>query len=94
MRAKLRGLPVGSLKKLFHKDRPTCSNLACSPTFSAPRTGFVEDNFSTEGGRGVDGSGSSASDGERWGVMGSDAEQQMKLRLLACHSPPALWPGS
>ena len=25
-------------------------------------------------------------------VMGSDGERQMKLRLLACHSPPAVWP--
>ena len=36
-----------------------------SPTFLAPGTGFVEDNFSTDGGGG--GSGSNASDGERWG---------------------------
>ena len=48
-----------------------------SPTFLAPETGFVEDNFSMDGGGVVaDGSGGNASDGER----------QMKLRLLA-HCP-------
>ena len=56
-----------------------------SPAFSAPGTGFTEDNFSTDGGRG-DGSGSNASDGEQWGATGSDGEQQMKLRSLA-HPP-------
>ena len=37
-----------------------------SPTFLAPGTGFVEDNFSTDGGGGVrgDGSGGNATDGE------------------------------
>ena len=34
------------------------------------------------------------SDGERWGVMGSNAERQMKLRSLAHRSPPAVQPGS
>ena len=40
-----------------------------SPTFLAPRTGFEEDSFSTdgEGGR-WDGSGGNASDVERWGA--------------------------
>ena len=36
-----------------------------SPNILAPGTAFMEDNFSTEGGAG---SGSNASDGERWGV--------------------------
>ena len=75
-----------------------------SPTFLAPRTGFVEDNFSTDvgrqggsGGNTSDGSGSNASDGgdgpggnasERWGGW------QMKLCSLAHCSPPAVRPGS
>ena len=53
-----------------------------SPTFLAPGTGFVEGNFSTDGDGEEDGSGSNASDGER----------QMKIRWLACRSPPAVWP--
>ena len=56
----------------------------CSPTFLAPGTSFMEDNFSTDGGGLGDGSGGNVSHGE----------QQMKLRLLACHSPPAVRPGS
>ena len=36
-----------------------------SPTFLAPGTSFMEDNFSADGGRG-DGSGGNASDGEQW----------------------------
>ena len=43
-----------------------------SPTFLAPGTGFVEDNFSTDGGG--DGSGGNASDEER----------QMKFPSLTC----------
>ena len=45
-----------------------------SPTFLAPGTGFVEDNFSMDGARGGwvggsgDGSGNNASDGDRCGV--------------------------
>ena len=35
-----------------------------SLTFLAPRTGFVEDNFSTDGGGAGGGSGGTASDGE------------------------------
>ena len=35
------------------------------PTFLAPGTSFVEDNFSMDGGGG-DGSGGNASDGEQW----------------------------
>ena len=61
-----------------------CSNntlIQRSPNFLAPDTGFLEDNLSTDGGGGGDGN---ASDGER----------QMKLRSLACHSIPAVWPGS
>ena len=50
-----------------------------SPTFLARGTGFLEDNFSTEGGCG---SGGNASDGER----------PMKLRSLAHRSSPAVWP--
>ena len=44
------------------------------PTFLAPGTGFVEDNFSTDGV--VDGSGGTASDGERWGATGSGGERR------------------
>ena len=63
----------------------TCSVEQGFPTFLAPGTSFVEDSFSTvPGWGGGDGSGSSASDGER----------QMKLHLLAHHSPPAVWPCS
>ena len=54
-----------------------------SPTFLAAGTGFVQDNFSTDGGEwgGIgSGSGGNASDGER----------QMKLRSLARCSPPAV----
>ena len=58
-----------------------------SPTFLAPGTGFVEDNFSTDrGGAGIVQAVTRA--------MGSDGKRQMKLRLLASHSPPAVWPGS
>ena len=48
-----------------------------SPNILAPGNGFVEDNFSTDGGGGVgdvsggnasDGSGSNASNGEQWGA--------------------------
>ena len=38
--------------------------------------------------------GATGRDGERWGVMGSDGERQIKLRLLACRSPPAVQPSS
>ena len=59
-----------------------------SPTFLAPGTGFVEDNFSTDGvGRGR---------GMVHAVMravGSNGEQQMKLHSPASHSP-AVRPGS
>ena len=47
-----------------------------SPTFSAPGTGFVEDKFSTDGGRGEgDGSGGHVSDGEPWGSTWSFAHR-------------------
>ena len=40
-----------------------------SPTFLAPGTAFVEDNFPTDLGVGCgDGSGGNASDGDRWGA--------------------------
>ena len=41
-----------------------------SPTFLAPETSFLEDNFSTDqgGGCGGDGLGGNAGDGERWGA--------------------------
>ena len=56
-----------------------------SPTFSAPGTGFMEGNFSRDGGVGVrDGPGGDARDGD----------QQMKLHWLARRSPPAVRPGS
>ena len=57
-----------------------------SPTFLAPGTGFVEDNFST------DREGGMVQAVMR--VMGSDGERQMKLRSLSRRSPPAVWPGS
>ena len=60
-----------------------------SPTFLAPGTGFVEDNFSSDGVGGVEGVGRDGSGGNA-----SDAERQMKLRSLARHSPPAWRPGS
>ena len=72
--------------------------LQWSPTFLALGTSFMEDNFSTDWG-GVGGWGEwfrvqavNASNGSGGNV--SDAEQQMKLHLLACHSPPAVRPGS
>ena len=43
------------------------SLLQPSPTFLAPGTGFMEDNFSTDGGEG-NGPGRNVSDGERWGA--------------------------
>ena len=58
------------------------------PTFLAPGTGFVEDNFSMDpawGGVGGDGSGGNMSDG-------GDRKRQMQLRSLARRSPPAVWP--
>ena len=60
-----------------------------STAFLVPGTGFVEDNFPTDWGGGwgeVGGYGS--------GGTASDGGQQMKLRLLACRSPPAVQPGS
>ena len=60
-----------------------------SRTFLAPRTGFVEDNFSMGGGGSSerDGSGGNGSDGEPWG----EADE---ARSLAHRSPPAVRPGS
>ena len=60
-----------------------------SPTFLAPGTGFVEDSFSTDRGGGRGGMVQAA-----MRVMGSDGAQQMKLRSLACRSPPAVRPSS
>ena len=56
------------------------------PTFLALGTGFVEDNFSMEGGGwgAGDGSGGNVSNGER----------QMQLRSLTRLSPPAVHRGS
>ena len=67
---------------LDHKGSPLEQQ---SPTFLAPGTGFMEDNYSMDrrGGEGY-GSGGNASDGER----------QMQLCSLACRSPPAVRPGS
>ena len=49
-------------------------------TFLAPGTGFVEDNFSTDGGwRGMVQVVRQA--------MGKDGEQQMKLCSIVCRSP-------
>lgn len=50
-----------------------------SPTSLAPDTGFMEDNFSTDGVGGENGSGSNASGG---------------APSLARRSPPAAWPGA
>ena len=44
-----------------------CQIKQWSPTFLAPGTGFVEDNFFTDSGVG-NGSGGNASDGEQWGA--------------------------
>ena len=67
-----------------------------SPTFLAPRTSFVEDNFSPgwRGGNGSDSNASNGGDGNGSGGNASDGEWQMKLRSLAHHSPPAVRPGS
>ena len=54
-----------------------------SPTFLAPGTGFVEDNFSTDGGR-EDGSGGNASDGEERLKLGSSPA----VHLLLCDLVP------
>ena len=51
-----------------------CSLGQRSPTFSAPGTGFMEDNFSTDQGWVGEGSGSNASDGS--GGNGGDGEQR------------------
>ena len=56
------------------------------PTFLAPGTSFVEDNFSTDGWVGMVQAVMRA--------MGSDGERQMKHHSLACCSPPAVQPGS
>ena len=53
-----------------------------SPTFLAPGTGFVEDNFSTFWVGGGDGSGGNASDGERWGA--TDEAALLRLTLTFC----------
>ena len=58
-----------------------------SPTFLAPGTGFVEDNFSTH-----------QKEGRVQAVMRameSNGKRHMKLPLLTHHcSPPAVQPGS
>ena len=56
-----------------------------SPTFLAPGTGFVEDNFSTNG---VAGWGA----GDGLGHNVSDGGSQVKLSSLAPCSPPAVQP--
>ena len=70
-----------------------------SPTFLAPGTSFVEENFSTDG---VGGMVQAIMRVMRGGgmvqavmrVMGSGGEGQMKLHSLICHSPPTVRPGS
>ena len=52
-----------------------------SPTFLAPRTGFGEDNFSTDR-VGAGGSGGNASDGEQWGA--ADEASLARLPLTSC----------
>ena len=64
---------------------PGKSHRAAVPNLLAPGTSSVEDNFSTDGVGMVQ---------EVTRVMGSDGEQQMKLRSLARRSPPAVLPGS
>ena len=54
-----------------------------SPTFLAPGTSYVEDNFSTGWGGGRVCSGGNRSDGSGSNV--SDGEQQMKLCLSPAH---------
>ena len=58
-----------------------------SPTFWAPGTGFVEDNFSTDG-EGADCLGGNVSPGEPWGTADT------KLRSFSHRSPPAVRPSS
>ena len=63
-----------------------------SPTFLAPETNFVEDNFSTDCGAG-DGSGGNASNGERRGA--ADEASLAHLPLTSCFPPvPVRSPGS
>ena len=63
-----------------------------SPTFLAPGTGFMEDNFSTDGGWwSVEGGGYR---GNGLGGNVSDGERHMKLGSLAHRSTPAVGPGS
>ena len=62
-----------------------------SPTFLAPGTGFVEDNFSTDGG-GDDLGGNASNGGESSGGNAIDGERQVKLPSLAHHSHPAVQP--
>ena len=58
-----------------------------SPTFLAPGTGFMEDNFSMDrGGVGGGASGRNASDGERWGV--ADEASLARPPLLLCGPVP------
>ena len=52
-----------------------------SPTFLAPGTSFVEDNFPRTGGQG-DGSGGNASDGEWWGA--ADEASLARPPLTSC----------
>ena len=59
-----------------------------SPTLLAQGTGFVEDNFSTDGGGRV------GAGGFGLGGNASDGERQMKPHWLTRRSPPAVWPGS
>ena len=59
-----------------------------SPTFLAPGTGFMEDNFSTDRG------GEEAMVQVVMRAMGSDGEQQRKLRSLTRRPPPAVRPSS
>ena len=57
-----------------------------SPTFLVRGTGFLEDNFSMDGAVG------GMVQAVMWAwAMGSNGEWQMKLHLLTCHSPPAVW---
>ena len=60
---------------------PTVHIKQRSPTFLAPGTGFMEDNFSMDRGGG-NGSGGNANDGERWGA--SDEASLACPRLTSC----------
>ena len=71
-------MPIKLLRKSITIDQQ-------SPTFLAPGTSFVEDNFSTDWGWGWgDGSGGNVSDGEQQGT----ADEASLAHLLLCSPVP------